>query len=39
MRAWDTTTTAQRRRHVMKYIVSPKLARPVWRSLGPLLTK
>jgi hypothetical protein len=39
MRAWDITTTAQWRRHVIKYIVSPRPARPVWRSLSPLLTK
>jgi hypothetical protein len=39
MRAWDITTTAQWRRHVMKYIVNPKPARPVWRSLSPLLTR
>jgi hypothetical protein len=39
MRSWDITTTAQWRRHVMKYVVSPKPARPVWRSISPLLHK
>jgi hypothetical protein len=39
MRSWDVTTTAQWRRHVMKYVVHPKAGRPVWRSINPLLTK
>jgi hypothetical protein len=39
MRAWDITTPGQWPVHVTKYITSPPAARPVWRSLEPLLTR
>ena len=39
MRAWDITTPGQWPRHVRQYISSPRAARPVWRSLEPLLTR
>jgi hypothetical protein len=32
------TTSGQWRSHVMKYVANPKPARPVWRSIRPLLS-